>query len=410
MTGSAPDLPLLHRLWRRLPARGRRQMLTALTGALAPRIDRVPPAAAAGVAVVGEFSRASGLGEGARLMSRSLGQLGIPHWDIDVGAVLPAHTADFAVASEAPPPDALLVLHVNPPLLPLALLGLPRGLVRGRRVVGYWSWELPAVPPEWRAGTRFVHEVWVPSEFTAGAMEPLLPGRVRVVPHPVAAVSPVPSALDRAAFGLPADAVVVLVAFNLASSFERKNPLAAIAAFRAAFGDRPDRILLLKIGNPAHFPADFARIGAAAAGAGNIRLETRLFPAADMHALTAAADIVLSLHRSEGFGLGLAEAMLLGKPVIATGWSGNTSFMDTTSAALIDYRLVAAHDPRGIYVGAAWAEPDAAASVAELRRLAEDPAARQAMGRRARAVASAQLSAAPLAAAVCAAGVPINRR
>jgi len=263
MSGKAPNLPLLHRLWRRLPARGRRRMLTALTGAVAPRLDRVPPVSATGVAVVGEFSRASGLGEGARLMSRSLGQLGIPHWDIDVGPMLPAHTADFAFASEAPPPGALLVLHVNPPLLPLVLLGLPRGLVRGRRVVGYWSWELPAVPPEWRAGTRFVHEVWVPSDFAAAAVEPLLPGHVRVVPHPVTVVPPVPSALDRAAFGLPPEALVVLVSFNLASSFERKNPLAAIAAFRAAFGDRADRILLLKIGNPAHFPTDFARIGAA---------------------------------------------------------------------------------------------------------------------------------------------------
>src|SRR5262249_24712853 len=159
------------------------------------------------------------------------------------------------------------------------------------------------------AGARCVHEVWVPSDFVAGAIEPLLPGRVRVVPLPLAVARPEPSALGRAAFGLPRDAVVVLVSFNLASSLERKNPLAAIAAFRAAFGDRRDRFLLMKVGNREHAPDDFSRIVEAVAGAPNIRLETRTLPTADHHALTAASDIVLSLHRSEGFGLVLAEAM-----------------------------------------------------------------------------------------------------
>ncbi len=289
--------------------------------------------------------------------------------------MLPAHTPDFPVTSERPPSGAPLILHVNPPLLPLVLFRLPRDLVRGRRIIGYWLWELPTVPSDWHAGARFVHEVWVPSAFVADAVEPLLPGRIRTVPFPLAVARPQPSALDRAAFGLPQDAVVVLVSFNLASSFERKNPLAAITAFRTAFGDRADRILLLKVGNREHAPDDFARIVAATGGAPNIRLETRTFPSGDLHALTAASDIVMSLHRSEGFGLVLAEAMLLGKPVIATGWSGNMAFMDADSAALVDYRLVATDDPRQVYTGASWAEVDQASAVQQLRRLADDSAA-----------------------------------
>ena len=83
---------------------------------------------------------------------------------------------------------------------------------------------------------------------------------VRTVPHPVAAAPPEPAPLGRAAFGLPEAAVVVLVSFSLASSNVRKNPLGAIAAFRAAFGDRADRILLLKVGNPGHFPDEFAAL------------------------------------------------------------------------------------------------------------------------------------------------------
>jgi glycosyltransferase involved in cell wall biosynthesis len=409
MTEAKPfRLSALHRLWRLFPPRQRRRLLTEVTALLAPRIDRNPPPACAGVVVAGELSRASGLGEGARLMLGALQQLGVPVWPLDVGALLPAATHDFPVQANAlPPPGAPVVLHVNPPLLPLALLRLGRRFVHGRRIVGYWSWELPTVPPDWRIGGRFAHEVWVPSPFTADAVAPLLSRRPAVVPHPLAAVPPAPSALDRAAFGLPADALVVLVAFNLASSFERKNPLAAIAAFRAAFGDRPDRLLLLKIGNPGQFPEDFSRIAAAAAAAPNVRLETRTLPTADLHALTAACDIVLSLHRSEGFGLVPAEAMLLGKPVIATGWSGNMAFMDATSAALVGYRLVPAADPRHVYEGSCWAEPDQADAVAHLRRLADDAAARVALGARGREAALERLGVAPLAAAVRDLGLPL---
>jgi glycosyltransferase involved in cell wall biosynthesis len=401
-----PSLP--HRLWRLLPARPRRHAGVAIAALLAPRIDPGAPPARGGVAVLGELSRPSGLGEGARLMLRGLDALHVAHRAVDVSAHLPApdpatHAAAVAGLLAGQP----LVIHVAAPLLPLVLLRLPRALVRGRRVVGYWNWELPDLPPDWRAGARFVHEVWVPSPFTAAAVEKLLPGRVRVVPFPLAVAPPQPGPFDRAAFGWPAACVVVLVSANLASSFERKNPMGAIAAFRAAFGTRADRLLVLKIGNPDHFPADFARITMAVADAPNIRIDTKPYPAAAVHALTAAADIVLSLHRSEGFGLVLAEAMLLRRPVIATGWSGNMAFMESGSAALVDYRLVPAADDRGVYYGSSWAEPDQGGAVAHLRRLADDAAARAALGGQGRAHALASLGAGPLAASVRGLGLEV---
>jgi glycosyltransferase involved in cell wall biosynthesis len=304
-------------------------------------------------------------------------------------------------AGNGPLQGAPLVLHINAPQLPLALLRLPRGLIRGRRVIGYWAWELPTIPSDWRAGLPFVHEVWVPSRFTQAALEPLLPGRVRVVPHAVAAAPPSPSALDRAAFGLPSDAVVVLVSFSLASSFARKNPLGAIGAFRMAFGTRPDRVLVLKVGNADHDADGFAQLRQAA-DAPNIRIETRSLPSADRHALTRAADIVLSLHRSEGFGLVPAEAMLLERPVIATNWSGNTDFMNEESAGLVGYRLVPARDPRGVFQapGAVWAEPDLGQAAELLRQLADDPVRRAELGARGRAMALARLGPDGLAAAL----------
>ena len=397
----------LHRAWRALPVRARRRWLARGTALLAPRPDRVPPPPANGLVVGGELDRASGLGEGARLMLQALGVMGVPCRPLSLDPFgKPPCATDGALPEAAP-----LVLHLNPPLLPWALRRMARdlgtGAVRGRRIVGYWAWELPVADPLWRRFVPFVHEIWVPSRFTADALEPLMPGRVRLVPHPVALRPPAPSGLGRADFGLPEDAVVTLCAFSLASSLVRKNPQAAIAAHRQAFGDRADRILLLKVGDPGHFPEDFAALQALANGAGNIRFLTRTLPLADHHALLACVDILISLHRSEGFGLVPAEAMLLGRPVVATGWSGTMDFMDEGTAALVGYRLVPAQDPRAVYEapGAVWAEADVGQAADWLRHLADDPDARAALGRRGQRAARDRLGMDGLAGAVRALGL-----
>jgi glycosyltransferase involved in cell wall biosynthesis len=397
---TAARLGLAHRAWRALPAGPRRLALAKVTSLLAPRPDRLPPPATGGLAVAGEIGRASGLGESARLMIAALQGMGVPTVPLDLGDAV-SGTRDIVV----PPPGVPLVLHANSPMLPLTLLRAPRALVKHRRVIGYWAWELPTMPPAWRAGLPFVHEIWVLSQFTADAVATLNPRvPLRVVPPPVALAPPRPSGLTRADFGLPAHAVITLVSFSLASSFARKNPLAAIAAHRAAFGDRPDRVLLLKVGHADGHTADLARLREAAGGLANIRFETRMFDDADRHALTACADIVLSLHRSEGLGLVPAEAMLLGIPVVATGWSATTEFMDDRSARLVAYRLVPAVDPRGVFEapGAVWAEADVDNAASHLRDLADDPALRRSLGAAGRVMATARLGDAGLRAAVAA--------
>jgi len=230
------------------------------------------------------------------------------------------------------------------------------------------------------------------------------------VPHPVAAVPPVPSALQRADFGLRHDAVVVLVSFSLASSFVRKNPVAAIAAFRAAFGDRSDRVLVLKMVHADHAPGDLDILRREAGGAANIVFETRVLPMADSYALTRCADIVLSLHRSEGFGLVPAEAALLGRAVVATDFSGTTDFLDASCSVPIPYRLVPARDPRGVFEapGAEWAEADVGAAASALRALADDPDMRARLGAAARLQAERRLGAGPLAEAVRGLGLPVG--
>jgi glycosyltransferase involved in cell wall biosynthesis len=363
-----------------------------------------------GIVVGGEIGRASGLGEGARLMHAAFGLLGVPAWTIDCAVGVPGET-NAPAQSQQPAEGAPLVVHVNAPMIAASFLRLPRGFLRRRRVVGYWAWELPVVPDAWAAGVPFVHEIWTPSSFSAAALQRLAPGRVHVVPHPVAAVPPVPSALTRADFALPEGAVVVLVSFSLASSFERKNPLAAIAAFRAAFGDREDRVLVLKIVHADHAPEDFSMLRQAA-DAANIVFETRVLPAADSHALTRCADIVLSLHRSEGFGLVPAEAAVLGRAVVATDFSGTTDFLDASCAMPVPYRLVPARDPRGVFEapGAMWAEAEIGDAAASLQALAGSAELRARLGRAAQAQAGRLLGTEKLAAAVRGLGLPVGAR
>ena len=404
-----PPLPpvldeTLHRLWRLLPTGGRRALLSQATALIAPIADRNPAKPAHGLAIAGEFSRSSQSGDAARLMAAAAASLGVACWRLDIPPIL-GRMADREAPRDAPPPaGAPLVVHMNPPLLPLALLRLPHQLSRGRRVIGYWSHEMPVVPRDWRIGARFVHEVWTASRYAAAAMEPLLPGRVRVVPPAVAEDPPEPSSLDRAAFGLPDDAVVVLASVDFADSFTRENPLGTIAAFQTAFGDRPDRILVLRIAHYDQAPGDFGQLRLAARAA-NIRLETRPMPAGDHHALTLCADIVLALHHATGFGMEMAWAMLLGKPVIATKWSGNLDYMDNDNAVLIGSTLTEAPDRRGNMRGIAWAEPDISEAVAQLRRLADDAQARRMLGERAKASARMTLTSAPLADALRELGV-----
>ncbi len=351
--------------------------------------------------VAGEIAASNGLAESARILHQVIARHGLAR------GMLPLGLPGFVAMPQARlAPGAALLAVVNAPVLPPALLRLPRGALRGRRVIGFWAWELPVLPPGWAQGARFVHEIWAPSRFTAQALTPLAPGRVKPVPFPMAAIE-LPVEGERADFGLPAAAFIVTTIFNLASSMERKNPLGAIAAFRAAFGTRRDHVLVLKLSHVEAYPADVAQLRAAIAGAPNIMLLTGTIPEARLRGLIRASDVVLSLHRAEGFGLIPATAMLLGRAVVATAWSGNMDFMAEGKAGLVPYRLIPAHDPRGTYEvsGALWAEPDVEAAAAWLRRLAGDAVARTAMAAAGQDYAREKLGAAPLLAALSEAGI-----
>lgn len=383
-----------HLLWRKLPAAPRRAALQAVASWRAPRVDAVPPAQASGLVVAGELGQPTGLGAGARCLAEALTQLGYGGYGITTGI--------GQVPEGDCPLGAALLLAINAPSLPLMLARAGKNWLRGRLVIGSWAWELPVAPPSWAAGGHYVHEVWAPSAFVAASLEAVMPGRVKTVPYPLAlcrfAQAPAPAMLN-----LPEQALVVVMILSLGSSMERKNPLAGIAAFKQAFGERSDVVLVVKLQGAAAFAQEAAIVAAQASE--TVKIVSDVWSQTEMDGLMTRADIVLSLHRAEGFGLVLAEAMLRGKPVVATGWSGNMAFMDESSAALIDHQLVPVEDESGIYTpmqGALWAQAQCEHAALWLRRLGDDSHLRQALGARAQAYARQALGVEPLRAALVA--------
>jgi glycosyltransferase involved in cell wall biosynthesis len=253
--------------------------------------------------------------------------------------------------------------------------------------VGYWAWELPVAPPAWRRYMQVVSEMWTPSRFVADSLGPLFDGPVRVVPHTVASQ---PMRARR-----PSRPFTVLTMADSRSSFARKNPAAAVRAFERAFGHGNDVRLVLKLNGRAH---EMASLAADLALPPNVTVVTDFLDEAGLDALFRSADVLLSLHRAEGFGLPMLEAMARGVPVVGTGWSGNTEFMTQENSLLVPYRLVPVDDPAGIYHGGRWAEPDVDAAVDLLRELRDDAEHHQRLARAAHT--SVALSGSTTAAAV----------
>lgn len=365
----------LHRIWSLLPRSARREALFSLTAALAPRIARPAPPPALPLTVAGYFNAPTGLGAATRRLAGGLRDQGLEVAEADLTGALRQGPAG-PPARVAPGAGTLLV-HVNGPMLPWALLSLGRGAVAGKRVIGVWNWELPVLPRDWDRGFAACHAIWAGTEFVAGACRRPGGPPVSVVPYPLP--RPAPSPLGRADFGLPEEAFVTLAVFDATSSLARKNPLGAIEAHSRAFGDDPRHLLLLKTHGTGHAGPGWAEVAAAAAAHGNVRVLDRSLPRGDLWALMAASDVLLSLHRSEGFGFAIAEMMELGRPVVATGWSGNVDFMQGPGCHPVGWRLVPAQDPQGTYdmPAARWAEPDLDEAAAALRRIAAEASLRR---------------------------------
>jgi len=375
---------VLHRwIWSRLPRRMRRSALFAVTGLAArgPDPDARP---AEPIIVVGCLRSATGSGEAARLCYETLGAGGFDVRAIDMSALL-MQPEDFPAYPFRDGRSAwgrgTLLVHVNAPLMAMALLSLGGRMVRDKWVVGCWAWELQAVPPEWVPGARLVHEIWTPSRFVAEAVAARITGvPIRVLAHPVAGT---PTRAQESAPRTAPGPFTALVVFNMGSSMERKNPIAAVKAFQDAFERRSDARLIVKVTNAGLFPDGERRLRVAAGAAGDVTLIERTLQPRELSELYRDAGCLISLHRSEGFGLAVAEAMTRGVPVLSTDWSGTTDFVTTDTGRPVPYRLVPAHDPQRTYEDPdqSWAEADQAAASSMLCALRENAAG---LGERAR--------------------------
>ena len=337
------------------------------------------------ITLCGPLGSSIGMGWGARENLAMLRDAGFDVRPLDVadsilfGRDLPETEAEGFENAPEPGPGLLLV-HANPPQLPFLFLHLGRRFVGRKYAIGYCVWELPRIPESWRHKLRFVQRIWCPSSFSAEAFRESTEKPVHVVPH---AVEPDPGAqADRNRFAIPTKAFAVLTAIHLGSGMARKNPLGAIRAFKSAFGDSRDAFLLMKVSSGDVYPERLAQIELEIGNAPNIRLSAGPLSDRDYWSLLSSIDAVLSLHRSEGFGLVMAQAMALGKVAIATGWSGNMDYMTPENSYPVRYQLVPVEDPEENYREAdqKWADPEIEHAATLLRRIASDGEARQRIG------------------------------
>jgi glycosyltransferase involved in cell wall biosynthesis len=246
-------------------------------------------------------------------------------------------------------------------------------------------WELsryPAAPA--RQLERF-DEVWALSTFIKDSLE----GRVSVPIHhlPLASEAHLTSFLGRQFFGIPARAYVFLFLFDFTSYVARKNPFAGLNAFARLLRSRPAANVhfVIKLSGSQQRPDDYARFQEATGRYGErVTVIERILSDNEMKNLIRCCDCFLSLHRSEGLGRGLAEAMFLGKPAIATAYSGNMNFMTEDNSLLVNYRLVSV-EPEAYphWEGQLWADADVEQAAGHMVRLVDDPSFGQIVGARA---------------------------
>lgn len=366
---------------------------------------RTPPARASapapspdslGVRVTGYLANTLGLGAAARGYVDALRAAGVP---VSTASV-PLHhlelkvqvTEDYArhgfedLVHQGG--HGFEIVAVNADELPDLVERLGAGYFEGPRI-GIWGWETNAIPARWQRAFALIDEIWVYSSFMANNIGAVAPVPVLALPPPVPvpARAPVPERL-----GVP-DAFLFLFVFDYLSTIQRKNPVGLIEAFRRAFAAGEGPRLLIKTINAPLRPLADEEVLWAAHGRPDIDVIDRSLSAGELMGLMSACDCYVSLHRSEGFGLTMAEAMALGKPVIATGYSGNVDFMNAENSLLVDYQLTRVGAENDIYPPEGeWAEPDLEQAARLMRMIYEERELGARLGARAREDVARMLS------------------
>ena len=344
--------------------------------------------------VAGMFKTANGMGQSARSCVQALRENGFDPTLVDLSDLFNQADSHPELELQKMPSSSsgTLILHANAPETERALLALKLRRWHNWRIIGYWAWELTHAPSNWLRMARHLTEIWTPSEFVSDVFRDHVQIPVRTVPPRLTA----PSTLTKnqqvgAQEGRPLSCLTMA---DGRSSFHRKNILASVRMFKAAFDTGQDVSQTLKLRNLDEFPNFKATLRDAINGDDRIQILDGSMSSAERWDIIGDCDIMLSAHRSEGYGLHLAEAMLLGRCVVATDWSGNKDFMTHSNSALLPFELEQAEDTSRIYnppTGSMWARVDEDAGVETLRNLADNPDIRQRLGEAAQLDTSASL-------------------
>jgi glycosyltransferase involved in cell wall biosynthesis/2-polyprenyl-3-methyl-5-hydroxy-6-metoxy-1,4-benzoquinol methylase len=331
------------------------------------------PALTPGMNVAGYFRAEAGVGEAARLLTNAIEAAGIPHSTIDYGATLSRKGHTFAERGGGKAPYDVNIVCVNADQIPRFATDAGAAFFEGRHTVGYWFWELEQFPSTMHAAFDYVDEVWAATRFVAAGIRAIGRRPVFTIPLPIP-IPPCSPDVTRTSLRLP-PGFMFLFMFDFFSTLERKNPVALIRAFDRAFRVNEGPILIIKTINGESRLNDLEKVRAAARGRPDILIVDTYYSADQKNSLLGLCDCYVSLHRSEGFGLTMAEAMGLGKPVIGTAYSGNLDFMTPDNSYLVDYAQAAVPADCPPYPkGTPWADPNIDQAAEYMRRVYEAPA------------------------------------
>lgn len=310
-----------------------------------------------GVNVAGYINSEFGLGEGARSTIRALEAAEIEFVlnNCDFNGIHRKLDLSYKNFSEENP-FSINLIHVNGDRIRDFINSSGDNYFKEKYNIGFWAWELPDFPAEWSMGLNFFDEIWTPSNFCAEAIAAAASIPVVKMPHAIAPA--LASFSARKSLNLPPDKFIFLFVFDFCSVYERKNPSAIVEAFKKAFDNRGDVLLVIKSSNARIVPQKSAELKNAAKNSTNIRLIDGYLDKKDLNGLINECDCYVSLHRSEGFGLTIAEAMFFGKPVIATDYSATAEFVNVSNGFPVKFDLETLKEDYGHYrKDNVWANP-----------------------------------------------------